>query len=326
MMKRALDLVVAAVGLLLLWPLFLLIALLIKLDSRGPALFRQERIGRFLRPFTILKFRTMVEDAVDQGPHLPTAGDPRVTRVGRFLRRSKLDELPSLVNVLRGEMSLVGPRPELSEYVMHHRDAFREILMVRPGMTDVASLIYRDEDALLARSETPEESYVHVILPEKIRLSKQYVRDATLLGDLKLLAATAIYSLYPVRGLDWLFSAMAPYHAAVATVVQATLIVGANALAYVLRFDGFVPDSEIRVFALGLPVLLAIRLTWIHVFGLFRDIWRYSGIKDMQSVIASTALGSLTFWAVTLIFPSLATHSRAVNGLSTFFCAACLHG
>ena len=114
MMKRALDLVVAAVGLLLLWPLFLLIALLIKLDSRGPALFRQERIGRFLRPFIILKFRTMVENAVDQGPHLPTAGDPRVTRVGRFLRRSKLDELPSLVNVLRGEMSLVGPRPELS--------------------------------------------------------------------------------------------------------------------------------------------------------------------------------------------------------------------
>ena len=325
-MKRVLDVLVAGVGLLLLWPLFLLIAILIRLDSRGPALFRQERIGRFLRPFTILKFRTMVEDAAEQGPNLPTAADPRITRIGHFLRRSKLDELPSLVNVLRGEMSLVGPRPELPEYVSHHRDSFREILMVRPGMTDVASLIYRDEDFLLARSAAPEETYVHVILPEKIRLSKQYTRDATLFGDLKLLAATAVYSLYPVRALDSLFSALARHHAAVATITQATLIVGANALAYLLRFDGAVPDTELRVFALGLPVLLAIRLTWIHVFGLFRDIWRYSGIRDMQSVVASTALGSLTFWGVVATVPSLATYSRAVIVLDALLCAALLAG
>ena len=325
-MKRTLDVLVAAVGLFLLWPLFLVIAIVIKLTSRGPALFRQERIGRALRPFTILKFRTMVEDAVEQGPSLPTADDPRITRVGAFLRRSKLDELPSLVNVLRGEMSLVGPRPELSEYVVHHRDAFREILSVRPGMTDVASLIYRDEDSLLARSETPEETYLHVILPEKIRLSKQYTRDATLFGDLKLLAATAVYSLYPVRALDGLFELLARYHAAVATIVQATLIVGANALAYLLRFDGLLPESEIRVFALGLPVLLALRLAWIHAFGLFRDIWRYSGMRDMQSVVASTALGSLSFWLITMIVPSLATYSRAVIVLDALLCAALLAG
>ena len=325
-MKRALDIVVSVVGLLLLWPFFVLIAILIKLDSRGPALFRQERIGRFMRPFTILKFRTMVEDAAEQGPNLPMAGDARITRVGRYLRRSKLDELPSLVNVLRGEMSLVGPRPELPEYVVHHRDAFRDILMIRPGMTDVASLVYRDEDALLARSETPEDTYVHVILPEKIRLAKQYTRNATLLGDLKLLGATAIYSLYPVRALDSIFSVMVRYHAAVATTMQATLIVGANALAYMLRFDGVVPDSEVRAFALGLPVLLAIRLAWIHVFGLFRDIWRYSGIKDMQSVLASTVLGSLSFWLVTLFVPSLSTYSRAVIVLDALLCAALLAG
>jgi FlaA1/EpsC-like NDP-sugar epimerase/lipopolysaccharide/colanic/teichoic acid biosynthesis glycosyltransferase len=325
-MKRVLDVLVSAIGLIVLWPVLLLLAILIQLDSRGPVFFRQERVGRFMRHFTIFKLRTMVESAAERGPSLPMANDPRITKIGSFLRRTKLDEIPSLVNVLRGEMSLVGPRPELPEYVAHHRDGFREITMVRPGMTDVASLVYRDEDALLARSETPEDTYVHVILPEKIRLAKQYAREANLLVDLKLLAATAIYSLYPVRSLDAFFSVLSRYHGAVATILQALLTVVANALAYALRFDAYVPDTEVRVFALGLPLLLSIRLLWLHAFGLFRDIWRFSGIRDMQSVVAATTLGSISFWILTLLVPSLGSYSRAVLVLDGLLCATLLGG
>ena len=325
-MKRTLDLIVSAAGLLVLWPLFLLLALLIKITSRGPVLFRQERIGRFLRPFTILKFRTMREDDSAEGPNIAIANDPRATAVGRFLRRTKLDELPSLLNVLRGEMSLVGPRPELAFYVNHYREDFREILEVRPGMTHVSSLVYRDEDVLLGRSKNPEETYLHVILPEKIRLLKAYALEATLFGDLRLLFTTLVYWLYPVRLLDRVFGALARQHTLVASVVQSALIVGANELAYVLRFDGHVPDSELRALSLALPVLLTIRLVWAHVFGLFRDIWRYAGVRDMQRIVLATAFGSLTFWAVVMLVPPFHTYSRAVIVLDGLLCAGLLGG
>ena len=142
-MKRTADILLAGAGLALLWPLMLLVAIAIRLDSRGPALFRQERVGRFLRPFRIYKFRTMALGADRIGPGITARGDRRVTRVGAFLRATKLDELPQLLNVLWGDMSLVGPRPELPRYVQRYRDDFREILHARPGITDLASILYR---------------------------------------------------------------------------------------------------------------------------------------------------------------------------------------
>jgi FlaA1/EpsC-like NDP-sugar epimerase/lipopolysaccharide/colanic/teichoic acid biosynthesis glycosyltransferase len=305
---------------------FLLIGLLIRLESRGPALFRQERVGRFFRPFTIYKFRTMVENAHDLGPDLPLANDPRVTRFGRFLRGTKLDELPSLINVLRGEMSLVGPRPEVKKYVEACREDFEEILRVRPGMTDVGSLVYRDEDALLARSETPEETYRHVILPEKLRLAVQYTRDASLFGDLKLFATSLVYWIYPTRFLDRVFRALSRHHVTVAALVQAVLVVSANALAFVLRFDGQIPPHELQVFLRGLPVLFVARMAWALRFGLFRDIWRFTGLRDMQRIVAATTLGTLTFWGLGHVVPGIATYSRAVLVLDWVLCAWLLGG
>jgi len=325
-MKRALDLLVAMLGLIVLWPLFLLVAVLIKLDSRGPVLFRQERMGRFLHPFTIFKFRTMVENAIELGPDLPVANDGRVTRVGRVLRLFRLDELPSLFNVLKGDMSLVGPRPERPAYVEAYREDFREILHTRPGMTDVASLVYRDEDALIARSETPEETYLHVILPEKIRLSKQYTRNATLWIDLKLVGTALVYWLYPVRLLDRVFGAIAHHHVWATATVQGALIVGANALAFSLRFDGNVPANERELFLRGLPVLFLARMAWAQAFGLFRDIWRFAGFKDMQRIVAATTLSTLTFWALEGVVPGLKAYSRAVVILDWVLCVWLLGG
>jgi lipopolysaccharide/colanic/teichoic acid biosynthesis glycosyltransferase len=189
-MKRAFDLSTALAGLLFLWPLFILIALLIKLDSEGPVFFRQERVGRGFRPFRIYKFRTMVSDAPERGGQITCGADPRITRIGRILRKTKMDELPQLINVLADDMSLVGPRPEVRRYVEWFRDDYEEILTVLPGITDLASLTFRDEAAILAASPNPEEMYVTSILPAKLDLGKEYVRGSSLALDIAVIFRT----------------------------------------------------------------------------------------------------------------------------------------
>lgn len=189
-LKRALDLAVASLGLLLTSPLLLLAAAAVKCGSPGPVLFRQQRVGRGFRPFEILKFRTMVVDAPQRGAAITAGGDPRITRVGRLLRKTKLDELPQLWNVLRGEMSLVGPRPEVPRYVELFRDDYAAILSVRPGITDPASIKFRNEAELLGQAADPEREYVERILPEKIALAREYLSRASVLYDLRLILAT----------------------------------------------------------------------------------------------------------------------------------------
>ena len=184
------DIVAALLGLLILSPFAVVIALLIKLDSSGPVFFRQERMGRGFRPFFIYKFRTMLQDAPLNGSGVTFAGDPRITLVGRFLRKTKIDELPQLINVVRGEMSLVGPRPEVRQYVELLREEYEEILKIRPGITDLASLEYRDEEAVLGQSENPEAHYLRWVLPDKIRLAKEYMRRSSFFFDLALILKT----------------------------------------------------------------------------------------------------------------------------------------
>lgn len=192
MTKRLFDIVASLLGLLLLFPLFILVAGLIKFDSVGPVFFRQERVGRGFRPFYIMKFRTMVQDAKRGGRLITIANDPRITRVGRFLRKTKIDELPQLINVLKGEMSVVGPRPEIRKYVELFREDYEEILKVRPGITDMASVKYRDEATAFGTAENPEQEYLKRVLPDKIRLARQYVEKASFLFDLKLILQTIL--------------------------------------------------------------------------------------------------------------------------------------
>jgi lipopolysaccharide/colanic/teichoic acid biosynthesis glycosyltransferase len=196
-MKRLFDIGAAAAGLLLLGPVFAIVAVLIKCDSRGPVFFRQVRVGRNFQTFRIFKFRTMVVDAPSRGALLTVGHDPRITRVGRWLRRTKVDELPQLVNVLVGDMSFVGPRPEVERYVDLFRSEYAEILQVRPGITDLASLKYRDESRLLATSIAPEEEYVTRILPDKLRMAQQYVRELSLAGDVMVIARTVAAVVWP---------------------------------------------------------------------------------------------------------------------------------
>jgi lipopolysaccharide/colanic/teichoic acid biosynthesis glycosyltransferase len=191
MAKRLFDLLVASVALVLLSPLLLAIALWIKLDSPGPVIFRQQRVGRSGRLFTIHKFRTMVAEAPQRGPQITVGQDPRITGAGVLLRRSKLDELPQLLDVLAGHMSLVGPRPELPDYVAHYPADLRDrVLAVRPGITDPVSLELADESDMLARATDPEREYVEVLLPRKLRAAAAYAEHATLATDLWVIART----------------------------------------------------------------------------------------------------------------------------------------
>ena len=196
MAKRLFDITLSLLALVLLCPLLLAVALWVRLDSRGPVLFRQQRVGRGGQPFAILKFRTMQVNAEAAGLQITVGQDPRITRTGRWLRRSKLDELPQLLNVLRGEMSMVGPRPEVPRYVaLYPADQRATVLSVRPGITDLASLAFRDESTLLARSADPERTYVEEILPIKLRHACDYVARRSLWLDLHILARTALVLL-----------------------------------------------------------------------------------------------------------------------------------
>lgn len=188
--NRVLDLTATVPGLLVLAPVLLGIAVLVKLEDGGPVFFRQERIGRGGHPFRIWKFRTMVQGAERLGRAITVGEDPRITRVGRWLRRTKVDEFPQLINVLIGEMSLVGPRPEVSRYVALYTEEQRRVLALRPGITDPASLKYHDEATLLAAQSDPDAFYVAQVMPDKIRVNLLYADQATLGSDLALIFRT----------------------------------------------------------------------------------------------------------------------------------------
>jgi lipopolysaccharide/colanic/teichoic acid biosynthesis glycosyltransferase len=194
-LKRCFDLVASAFGLLAVSPLLFFIALCIKLSDWGPVFFVQERIGWKGVPFKIIKFRTMILNAERFGLSITKDGDPRVTRCGKFLRKTKLDELPQLFNVLLGQMSFVGPRPEVARYVANYTAAQRMVLHIKPGITDLATLEFRNEEALLSEARDAERFYKEFCVPRKIELNLDYSKRANLWEDLKIILRT----LFPVR-------------------------------------------------------------------------------------------------------------------------------
>ena len=189
-LKRAMDVVISGGALLVLWPVLLLVALLIKIDDPGPVFYRQVRVGKDGKEFRIFKFRTMVVDADKKGLAITVGRDNRITRMGRFLRKTKLDELAQLLNVFIGDMSFVGPRPEVPKYVDMYTPYQRQVLLVRPGITDYASIAYRNENDMLAGAEDPERMYIDVIMPDKIELNMKYLREISPLADIRLIFGT----------------------------------------------------------------------------------------------------------------------------------------
>ena len=189
-LKRLMDVTISGCALLVLWPVLLLIAAAIKIDDPGPVFYRQVRVGRGGKHFRIFKFRTMIVDADKKGLAITVGRDNRITRVGAFLRKSKLDELAQLINVFTGEMSFVGPRPEVPKYVDMYTPYQKQVLLVRPGITDYASIAYRNENDLLEGAKDPEKMYIEQIMPDKIELNMKYLREISPVADIRLIFKT----------------------------------------------------------------------------------------------------------------------------------------
>lgn len=321
--KRAVDIIVSAVLLVVLSPLLLLIALWVRLDSPGSALFRGSRVGKDGKPFHILKFRTMVVGAASNGPKITAGGDSRVTRSGRILRATKLDELPQLVNVLRGEMSLVGPRPEDPAYVALYTPAQQRVLTVRPGITGLASVQYRNEEVLLAQGD-PHQMYVTTILPRKLSIELSYIDNWSLWLDLRILVLTVGVLFVPDRGKSEP-ARTAPGKSAGtadpreptqtgqcapsggrttgnAPVIRIRYVLPLDALcialafvsSFIIRFE-LVQDAWLNLLQCTnlLALSMVVRLPAYAFFGLYNCLWRYAGIKEVRRMLAAAFTSSV---------------------------------
>jgi lipopolysaccharide/colanic/teichoic acid biosynthesis glycosyltransferase len=190
--KRIFDLTLSIPSLVILSPVFLLSSILIKIETPGPIVFSHERAGRDGRTFKLYKFRTMVNDAFKTGPSITSANDPRITKIGKLLRKFKIDEMLQILNVVNGDMSVIGPRPELKKYVDIFKNEYREVLKIKPGMTDYALIAFRNEEEILSRVKNIEEEYVKEVLPEKIKLYRKYMEEMGLLTDVKIFFKTIL--------------------------------------------------------------------------------------------------------------------------------------
>ena len=341
MLKRTLDILASALGLVLLAPVLLVVALLIKLDSTGPVFFRQVRVGRYGQPFRIFKFRTMAQVQAPSAPQLTVAADARITRVGHWLRRSKLDELPQLIDVLRGTMSLVGPRPEVPRYVEHYPDESRErVLSVRPGITDFASVHYRNEGELLARAADPEREYIDVILPSKLRYAMHYVDNVSVADDLRVLGLTLRTVFVPsmptprrwlamndskVWGrLDAAMSSLHPQRGLFAAVADAATVLVCWHLTYLFRLgvERYQPGRPWYDDYVSFGVVAAY-LACLALLGVGRGIWRYFGFDDLKRITLACVIAGLLS-AVAVLMAQLSGVARAVLLLHPLFCIAAL--
>ena len=316
--KRLFDVFFSTAGLVLLSPLFVAVALLIKMDSAGPVFFVQKRVGKKFRLFDLYKFRSMVPEAAKRGGLITADNDPRVTKIGRFLRKTKVDELPQLWNVLKGEMSLVGPRPEVEKYVTAFQDDYKEILEIRPGITDVASLTYRDEEKVLEGKADPEEYYLHMILPEKIKLAKEYVRSVSLAYDLKIIGLTLFKVIYPHDTVHEMITAVTPYRRPIVIAMQIGVFILANYLAFIIRFDGEIPRREMASFLKYLPLLVLLRVIFLYVFSLGKGLWRYVGVRDLLNITAAISVGSVGFIIIVRYFFVDAYYPRSIYVIDWF--------
>ena len=190
--KRIFDIVASGLGIIVLSPILIVIALIIKKESDGPVFFKQIRVGEKGKNFEILKYRTMVVDAEKLGRQITVGNDNRITKIGGFLRKYKLDELPQLINVFKGDMSLVGPRPEVPRYVEMYNEEQRKVLDVKPGITDLASIRYRDENELLGTAEDPDDMYINTIMPDKLALNLEYINKSNVFFDIYIILKTIV--------------------------------------------------------------------------------------------------------------------------------------
>jgi len=314
MLKRSFDIFIALFGVILTLPVMIMAAIMIKITSKGPIIYKQTRIGRCGGYFTIYKFRTMVDNAYQSGG-ISIGKDPRITRIGYFLRLSKLDELPQFFNVLKGDMSIIGPRPEIPEVVKYYTYEQRKVLYVRPGILGPAQIIGRNEDEMLPPTlEDPQDYYVRHILPGKLAIDLQYVQNSDFLSELKLLAKGLFEtiigfikpkSLQGKTGWPLLF------------IVDLFLIVLSYSFSYSLRFDWIIPNGEFSIFINSLPIIFISRLIFFYLFRLYDSFYKYISIRDILRVTRACSVSTATI-IIAFFFLGLRIHSRSILVIDWF--------
>src|SRR6266853_4051106 len=335
--KRIFDLVCAFSGLIVLSLPLLLVALLIRLSSHGPALFRQIRVGQFGKAFRIFKFRTMRTESTGRGAALTAAGDPRITPIGGFLRKSKIDELPQLINVLIGDMSLVGPRPEVAEYVAMYTEAQKCVLLAKPGMTGSSANVYEEE--VLASHSDPEAFYLAMVLPAKLQIDLSYCESIRFGDDLRLIGTTFANILprmmrvqphstrvSPVPNLNVQQtpgnpSGSAPrngekgpdltkresfdlYSRTNQVLLDGCCFAVSFIGAYIIRFESWPSGPNLRQLVVWLPVLVSVRLGVHFLRGIYRQVWRFVSFLDSIEIAKSIVIVSGIFALLGLLLPS----------------------
>jgi lipopolysaccharide/colanic/teichoic acid biosynthesis glycosyltransferase len=308
MVKRIFDIVLSLIGLIVLWPLFLVVAVLIKLDSKGPVLFRQLRIRRGGKPFQMLKFRTMMETKHWMGPGVSPRNDPRVTSLGVILRRFKVNEFPQLINVLKGDMSFVGPRPEVPEFVSLYSPEENRILSVKPGVVGPSQIQMRNEEELYIEDADPKEYYVKHILPKKLRIDLDYVQGRSFLRDMKYLLQGIAITITGAITRRHLFE-----NAEQITLFGLdTVLCGFSYfLSYYLRMEGEFPLIERATLLHSLPYIIIVRMIAFTYFGLYATLIRHVSFHELLRVIKGATVSSVLF-VLLVFFIGERSHPRSV--------------
>ncbi|GJL63763.1 MAG: hypothetical protein NPIRA04_24170 [Nitrospirales bacterium] len=330
MIKRSFDFLGALCALLLCSPIFVLIAVFIKLESRGPIFFSRIYVGKGFRHFFRYKFRTMIYAEPQGQEQSPVVSSHCFTRIGRLLRQFKLDELPQLINVLKGEMSLVGPRPEVPYYVNQFRDRYEGIIQVRPGLMDLSFLMYVDDLTVFGTSTikppVSESTYLQEVLPEKIRLANLYIEHRSFAFDLAVIAQTLL-KLFGMRTVllrvrasqhhneieeTMVFKFLYRHKRVLIPILDVSLIVLANYIAFWLRFDGQISSGSYQLFTGMLPWLILIRGISFFVFRLNEGLWRYVSIWDVKKILVGVLSGSLAFYVLVAWILQVGAYPRSV--------------
>jgi len=307
--KRFFDFGLAFVSLLLSSPLLLVISIMIKVTSSGPVFYRQKRIGKAFQSFFVYKFRTIEKSSLQSEPSGIAKGEPKITPLGRHLRNLKIDALPQLFNVLKGEMSFVGPRPEGPDYVALFKSDYETILRVLPGMTDLASIAFINEADDPSLPETP---YTQSVLPKKIKLAKAYVKEKSFVLDLKILFTSLLNFIlsFPApflekgeRSKKEIRAVIFNARAQIIFVAHSIAIVACNYTAFWLRFDGNIPANIFDLFLSTLPLVFLVRMGVLYLFGLNRGLWRYAGLRDLLTIAGSVVTGSALIWGAVTLLP-----------------------
>jgi lipopolysaccharide/colanic/teichoic acid biosynthesis glycosyltransferase len=320
--KRGFDILLSLVGLILLCPFFMAIAVLIKLDSRGPVFFSQVRIGRSGRPFKILKFRSMMEAKHWTGLSVSPKNDPRVTSFGAILRRFKINEFPQLMNVLKGDMSFVGPRPEVPEFVALYGSEEQRILTVRPGIVGPSQVRMRNEEELYAKDIDPKEYYINNILPKKLRIDLEYVNNRSFLKDVRYLVHGAVITITGAITRRHLFENAEQIALFVLDIV---LCVFSYFLAYYLRVEGEFSATHKAILLHTMPYVMIARMLALTYFGLYGTLIHYFSFDDAIKILKGAIFSSVLIVLLTF-FIGERPHPRSVFVIDWFILVGLLVG